>query len=401
MAVGPDGFVATSVAPDYAPQLLLTEYLRERQNVGDKALADALPRLRKALKKPELARLIGAIHTRIAWIAEHEAELSEPFRWQTFLAQLARNLYSPSLPFEEADLIALLKGHREHRGLWSFGPEELLVAFIESHDLSPALADELRRYQAGLAGGAGKMKYQNQSGYQVAVAHIHLLLWHDEHDPLDPARCWSDIARRDLRSMGEAQRAAWKALFRHIKGNAPVRPAKGWITEAEKRLAQVGHQNFLDRLNAWLAPFQSAQPQALSVAGSHVLRGLLWYAALTRDPALGAVVLTLLDAKWKAKRNVDKVMVALVHLLEAMPSTGAWPLLLRLQQEWPTSSVQVERLLKKTAETFGITEIELKERALLKPKLDLTERTARIMEKLNEGGVMIRVTDPLKRHDLT
>ncbi|MBV9152219.1 MAG: hypothetical protein JO204_10645 [Alphaproteobacteria bacterium] len=245
------------------------------------------------------------------------------------------------------------------------------------------------------------MKYQNQSGYQVAVAHVHMLLWHDEHDPLDPARCWSDIVRGDLRSMSEAQRAAWKALFRHIKGNTPAKPAKGWITEAEKRLAQVGHQNFLDCLNAWLAPFQSAHPQALSVAGSHVLRGLLWYAALTQDPGLGAVVLTLLDAKWKAKRNVDKVMVALVNLLEAMPSTEAWPLLLRLQQEWPTSSVQVERLLKKTAETFGITEIELKERALLKPKLDLTERTARIVEKLNEGGVMIRVTDRLKRHDLT
>ncbi|MBV9016738.1 MAG: hypothetical protein JO058_13890 [Alphaproteobacteria bacterium] len=98
MAVGPDGFVATSVAPDYAPQLLLTEYLRERQNVGDKALADALPRLRKALKKPELARLIGAIHTRIAWIAEHEAELSEPFRWQTFLAQLARTCIRRAYP---------------------------------------------------------------------------------------------------------------------------------------------------------------------------------------------------------------------------------------------------------------------------------------------------------------
>jgi hypothetical protein len=228
VAVGPDGFVATSVAPDYPLQALLTEYLRERQGSGDKALVDALRRLRKALKKPELVGLIRAIHARIAWIAEHEAELAEPRRWQDFLAQLARNLYSPSLPFEEADLIAVLKGHREHRALWSFGPEELLVAFIETHDLSPELADELRHFQAELTGGAGKMKYQNQSGYQVAVAHIHMLLWHDENGPLDPSRCWSDIVRRDLRAMTGARRAHWKGLLRHIKGNArQSRPSGG------------------------------------------------------------------------------------------------------------------------------------------------------------------------------
>jgi hypothetical protein len=35
------------------------------------------------------------------------------------------------------------------------------------------------------------------------------------------------------------------------------------------------------------------------------LRGMLWYAALTKDPGLGPVALTPFDAHWKAKRNVD------------------------------------------------------------------------------------------------
>jgi hypothetical protein len=47
------------------------------------------------------------------------------------------------------------------------------------------------------------------------------------------------------------------------------------------------------------------EPQPLSLAGSHVLRGMLWYAALTKDPGLGPVALTPFDAHWKAKRNVD------------------------------------------------------------------------------------------------
>jgi hypothetical protein len=389
VTIGPDGFVAQSGMGDYAAHARLAEYLQERRKSGSTALERALPRLRKELSNRELVALIRTIHTRIAWIAEHERELAEPGRWQEFLAQLARNLYSPRLPFEEADLIALLAGHREHRALWSFGPEELLVAFIGAHDLSPRLAEALRRFQAELKGLPGGMKYQNQAGYQVAVAHVHMLLWHDENDPLDPSRCWSEGIRQDLRAMSGAQRARWRALFRHIKGNAPAKPSKGWVAQAEKHIAQVTHRAFLARLVVWLAPFASGEPQPLSVAGSHVLRGLLWYAALTKDPRLGSVASTLLDARWKAKRNVDKVMVALVGVLETMPSAAAWPLLLRLQQEWPTSSVQVERLLKHTAAQFGITEAELKARALLHPKLDIGERVARIMDRLGEARIMV------------
>jgi hypothetical protein len=82
----------------------------------------------------------------------------------------------------------------------------------------------------------------------------------------------------------------------------------------------------MDRLGVWLAPLRSGKAQPLSVAGSHVLSGLLWYAALTKDHLrLGAIVLTLLDACWKAKRNVDKAMIALVGVLEAMPPVEAWP----------------------------------------------------------------------------
>jgi hypothetical protein len=46
---------------------------------------------------------------------------------------------------------------------------------------------------------------------------------------------------------------------------------------------------------------------------------------LINDPAVASVALTLLDATWKAKRNVDKVMVALVGVLEMLPPPEAWP----------------------------------------------------------------------------
>jgi hypothetical protein len=391
MTAGPDGFLASSQAADYGDQVTLTEYLQERQSDGNKALEQVLLRLRKNFPKQELVGLIGAIHRRIAWIAEHERELSEPRRWQDWLAQLARNLYSPSLPFAAEDLVALLESHRKHQALWSFGPEELLVAFVETHDIPPVLAAELRRFQAGLKGLPGGMKYQGQAAYQVAVQHVHMLLWHDENDPLNLSLCWSEAIRRDLRAMTGARRAHWQALFRHIKGNAPAKPAKAWVKEAEARRARIERDDFRDRFCQWFAPFASTEPQPLSVAGSHVLRGLLWYASLTGEPEIAQIALSLLDTKWKARRNVDKAVVALGQVLEMLPPEVAWPSLLRLQQEWPTTSVQIERLFKSTAAKFGITEEELKARALLKPKLDISEQVDRMMERLSEQRAMMRV----------
>jgi hypothetical protein len=68
----------------------------------------------------------------------------------------------------------------------------------------------------------------------------------------------------------------------------------------------VTHQDFMDRLGVWLAPLRSGEAQPLSVAGSHVLRGLLWYAGLTEDPRLGAIVLTLLDARWRQSETLTR-----------------------------------------------------------------------------------------------
>jgi hypothetical protein len=248
-----------------------------------------------------------------------------------------------------------------------------------------------RRFQAELKGVPGGMKYQSQASYQVAVQHVHMLLWHDETDPLDPSHCWSDLVRRDFRAMTGTRRENWKALLRHIKGNAPAKPAKGWIKEAEARLAKVGRDDFHDCFCSWFAPLSGRESQALTVAGSQILRGLLWYAALAKDPDLARCALNLLDTPWKAKRNVGKVMVALVSVLEILPPTDAWPTLLRLQQEWATTSVQIERLFKATAAKLGISEEELKARALLKPPIDIAERVARMMDKLGGTRAAVRV----------
>jgi hypothetical protein len=85
----------------------------------------------------------------------------------------------------------------------------------------------------------------------------------------------------------------------------------GWARDAEARLAEVGLDDVREQFCVWFAPFRSGQPLPLSVAGSHVLKGLIWYAALTHDEDVKEGALGLLDVKWKQKRNIDKSMIAL------------------------------------------------------------------------------------------
>jgi hypothetical protein len=175
-----------------------------------------------------------------------------------------------------------------------------------------------------------------------------MLLWLDEWERLDPSRCWSECIRRDLRAMAGDRQARWRRLLYHIRGNAPKNMPAGWAREAETWLAAVGPADFKEQFTVWWAPFRSGEPLPLTVAGSHVLKGLLWYASLTRDEDVKQIALWLLDVKWRQKRNVEKSMVAL--------------------------------------EVFGITREELERRQLVKP--DRPSTGTGFLEKLLQARVL-------------
>jgi hypothetical protein len=213
------------------------------------------------------------------------------------------------------------------------------MEYLKKEDLTPELCRSLREFQASLR----EEMSQSQASMQSLRQCLHMLLWLDEWEPLDPARCWSECIRRDFRAMTGDRRVRWRRLLKHIRGNVPPRMPAGWAREAEPRLADVGMEDFREQLSLWFAPFRSGQPLPLSVAGSHVLRGLIWYAALSRDEQVKECALWLLDVKWRQKRNTEKSMVAL--------------------------------------EVFGISKEELRSRSLIKQ--EVPSPAPRIAEKLN------------------
>jgi hypothetical protein len=322
---------------------LLDEYLQSPQELTTAEAA------KWKLPKRQAIDLIETILRRVTWLYQHDEQLTNAHVERLKLLKLLRVLYTRKLPCTEADLrmmldltVPLLDA------IAPDGPVDHVMEFIKDNDLTPELCKSLHHFQENL------VEQGSVSSMQSLRQRLHTLLWMDEWEPLNPTRCWSETIRRDYRAMKGEQRAKWRRLLKHIRGNAPQNMPPSWAKEAEARLAAVGEKEFGDNLAIWFAPFRSGEPLPLSVAGSHILKGLVWYAALTRDESVKEIALWLLDVKWKQKRNSDKSMVALQVLGISKDELSAGKLL--TERKSPPSRV-LERVLEILKQPMASTNI--------------------------------------------
>jgi hypothetical protein len=307
---GPDGFLLNDDDPLVDVQHRLNDYLfSEEQREAAGVKFDVRPW--RKLRPPEIVRHVEAILERLRWLDQHDSELEGAHLARQRLATLLRTFHTIKASYGETELCRLLDLTTALLGrIEPYGPVERVVKYLETHDLSPELTGALRDFQANIR---VEMSI-NQAGLQSLRQTLHVLLWLDEWDPMDPARCWSECVRRDFRAMSGEQRAKWRALLKHIRGNAPVRMPKGWASQARLLVSAVGLDDVRAQVFTWFTPFRSGQPLSLSVAGSHVLKGLIWYCAVAEDAELEICARWLLDARWKQKRNIEKALGALAVL---------------------------------------------------------------------------------------
>ncbi|HEX5235782.1 MAG TPA: hypothetical protein VFW25_10685 [Silvibacterium sp.] len=265
----------------------------------------------RKLPKRELPQQTLAVLRRIRWLDQHDTELEDAHKSRITFARLLRVLYGISAEFAEPELVSIIEATTELLGrIAPYGPIDRITDYLKRSDLTPELCRALRAFQANLR----EEMSESQASMQSLRQTLYMLLWMDEWEPLDPARCWSECVRRDFRQMTGEQRLKWRALLKHLRGNAPVRMPRGWARDARPLLDAVGLDDFQEKIESWFAPFRSGQALPLSVPGSHVLKGLIWYCGVAGDERVKACALWLLDAVWRQKRNTDKSMVALTVL---------------------------------------------------------------------------------------
>lgn len=260
----------------------------------------------KKLPKRDGIDLIEAVLHRLNWLYEHDAELVDGHLKRLKLIKLLRVLYTRKLPCTEPDLRMMLDLTVPLLNVIApDGPVDYVMEYIKDHDLTPELCHSLRKFQDNL------VEQGSVASMQSLRQRLYTLLWMDEWESLNPSRCWSECIRRDFREMTGERRLRWRRLLKHIRGNVPQNMPPAWARDAEKLLADVGVLDFSRNLVLWFAPFRSGEALPLSIAGSHVLKALVWYAALSKDDSAKEAALWLLDVKWKQKRNTAKSMVAL------------------------------------------------------------------------------------------
>ena len=288
------------------PPELLDQILAEIPNRNELGDSPDLSKWKK-LKKRQLVDLIEASLKRYTWLREHDAEVPNAHVERLKLVDLLRTLHTvKKLPCTEADLRMMLDLTTP---LLDYvapdGPVDRVMEYVQENDLTPELCKSLHNFQANLreAGSVASMQSLRQ--------RLHTLLFMDEWEPLNPSKCWSELIRRDFRAMEGERKKHWRRLLKHIRGNAPKRMPPAWAQEASDRLAAVGIDDFNQQLAQWFAPFRSGEPLPLSIPGSHVLKGLVWYVAVSADETAKQTALWLLDVKWKQKRNMEKAMTAL------------------------------------------------------------------------------------------
>jgi hypothetical protein len=76
-----------------------------------------------------------------------------------------------------------------------YGPVERTIEYLQNNDLTPELCRALHHFQANLR----EEMSISQASVQSLRQQLHMLLWLDEWEPLNPAHCWSECIRRDLR----------------------------------------------------------------------------------------------------------------------------------------------------------------------------------------------------------
>jgi hypothetical protein len=367
--IGPDGFLCGEHDPRAADHAFLNEALRaeaaDPRNEHGIALA-AVQRRKKEHTAEALVALALAAFDRARWIEAHETEIADAAAWKRRIAAVLYHLYALNLPFSAPDIARLILMRD------GTGPSISRIAeYFARHDLTPELCAVLRQRRDAIRDGIGR--HYKAINVQPDLQLLDMLLRHDEGEPIDLGQCWSERVRRDWRAMSGERRRHWQALLRHIRGDAGSKPPKAWMKAALQLVTAVGAEDFRAMTTAWFACFRESEPLKLSVVGSHVLKGLLWYCALARDPAVTEAALALVDARWKPKRNLDKVMVALALVIDTMPLDEAWVVLLKLQRAWGASEGQIERLVVKIAASLGIAEETLQAEGVLKPKPPLPQ----------------------------
>jgi hypothetical protein len=213
-------------------------------------------------------------------------------------------LYS-SLPsrVSHEDACAILAATRHscgHGGVVE--PIKLAKDSLGGRSYTPEFFQALRTYRDRLAG-------LSSAAVTQVRGEIAAILWQDPNEPLRPRNCLSAGLREGYFALEGERQKQWSQLLQHVDRSARRRPDKAWTLGSRLPLNILGIDAFVEELEEWLKIPEGRVP--LSTGGRHVVKTMIWLAALTRSNRLDDLLPRLIDLDY-AKPE------AAVHLIYAI-----------------------------------------------------------------------------------
>ena len=306
----------------------------EAREQGPKTWFDPGPEVTATLKTmvdailKEFSADPGKVHLaaahRLEWIRQHSQEFS-PNTVELWLRSfrglgcegglMQRALQNVGqLPIEE-----LLKAIDNGGG--DLKVFELAKTYVAGHGWHQDLVAALRKWTSTFGASHTDHHYRSQ---------VEWFLWFETVNPIQLDDCWSHRVKRDLRNMSSEERAGWIPLFDNNTLIVADRPPRKWVKAAEATFPKLDPAAFRSRFVAWFAPFAKSEPLRLTITGRNVLRLLMWYALIAKDPVVDQALAGFVHAKWKTReveKRVAQAEMAFSYVLAERAPQVAFPIL--------------------------------------------------------------------------
>ena len=314
---------------------------------------------------------------------------------------LLEKLLALKLPFDNDDLLALLKlGNRMHE-IWQGIPLELIVAAAlqvsKRTPLSKEVCTELETLASTLDHLGGRI-------YKAASKIAKKLARQQDPDKLVveifPQEAWSDLVISDIRTMNDTLKGQWLALLNHATSLTGAKPSNKWLTQANEQVSPIGGAELLHRLSRWLpligkrgtkdvtfAEYQPDPNELICAENADLLKGLIWCCASEKADEVARLLASTAEKCFKkvawAGPRCPKVGNACIAVLSFMDTKASIAQMSRLNSvtKSPSSKKRIEKELSKAADRSGMSTEELQEISV--PNFGFTE-VGRYTERVGE-----------------
>lgn len=243
------------------------------------------------------------------------------------IAALYPALPDPINPQDACAILAATQHSCGHGGIEE--PIELVQRAFRDRPLNRDAFEALRTYRGRLAG----IRSAEVTRAQGVIA---FLLWQDLEEPLSPRNCLSQCIRSGLSQLSNAEQALWFGLLRQTDRTAKRKPDRKWIKAASQERSLLRPGTVSQRMFEWLS-FESS-PISLSTGGRHVLKSLIWYAAMEDSDSLDQLLPQLIECSFSDPVAALHLIYAVNYWLDSRPPKLSEPCRRRILERWPVAA---------------------------------------------------------------